>query len=217
LQKFKHKNKRGSIKNGTATSKRQAEKFQAPLDKILKPATLFLARIGIHPNALSLLGATLTLGVPWAMVKGQWMGAGLWLLFAGFFDILDGSLARNEGLKSRFGAFLDSTLDRVSEAVVLAGFLIYYQQQESLVGCLLAFCVFLLSMLVSYTRARAEGLGLECRVGLLPRPGRVALLALGFFFQQPTGALILVGLLSLATVFQRIYWVWSKTRRKISQ
>jgi CDP-diacylglycerol---glycerol-3-phosphate 3-phosphatidyltransferase len=206
------KNKKANEKKKNNTSKRQAGNTGAWLDKILKPATHFLASGGIHPNTLSLLGTLVTFGVPWAMLKGQWIWAGLWLLFAGFFDILDGALARNEGLKSRFGAFLDSTLDRVSEAVVLAGFLIYYQQQGRLDGCLLAFSVLLISVLVSYTRARAEGLGLECRVGFLTRPGRVVLFVLGFFFQQPTGALVLVGLLSLVTVFQRVYWVWFKIR-----
>jgi CDP-diacylglycerol---glycerol-3-phosphate 3-phosphatidyltransferase len=204
-------------KKKPGTSKTSGGNLKVSLDGILKPVTRFLKRLGVHPNMLSLLGIVLTFGVPWSMASGQWTGAGLWLIFAGFFDILDGTLARNEGLQSRFGAFLDSTLDRVSEAIVLAGFLIYYQRQASLGGCLLVFSVFLFSVLVSYTRARAEGLGLECRVGLLPRPGRVAVIALGFFFQLPTGALILVGLLSLVTVFQRIYRVWSRTQRRISR
>ena len=206
------KNKKGSVKKFSISSKLSTLEVGSSLDKLLKPATRFLARKGITPNGLTFIGAGLTLGVPLAMVKGLWIWAGIWLLFAGFFDVLDGALARNEELKSRFGAFLDSTLDRVSEALVLAGFLVYYQQQGRLDGCLLAFFVFLLSVLVSYTRARAEGLGLECRVGLLPRPGRVALLALGFFIKQPTWALGLVGLLSLVTVFQRIHWVWVKTK-----
>jgi CDP-diacylglycerol--glycerol-3-phosphate 3-phosphatidyltransferase len=208
---------KGSTKNKPGTSKPSGGNFEASLDNVLKPITRFLKRLGVHPNALSLMGVVLTLGVPWAMVKGYWIWAGFWLLFAGFFDILDGTLARNEGLQSRFGAFWDSTLDRVSEAVVLAGFLIYYHRQDRPDGCLLVFAVFLLSMLVPYTRARAEGLGLQCRIGLLPRPGRVALLTLFFFLQQPTWALILVGLLSLVTVFQRIYWVWDKTKREITR
>lgn len=203
---------KGSVKKSLVSSKLSAWVVALSLDSVLKPVTRFLANIGITPNALSFIGVVLTLGVPWAMAQGLWLWAGFWLLFAGFFDVLDGALARNERLKSRFGAFLDSTLDRISEALVLAGFLVYYQQQSSLPGCLLAFSVFLLSILVSYTRARAEGLGLECRIGILPRAGRVGVLALGFFLVLPTLALATVGLLSLVTVFQRIHLVWSKTK-----
>jgi len=103
-------------------------------------------------------------------------------------------------------------MDRVSEAVVFGGFLLYYGRNQRLAELLLAFSVCILSFLVSYTRARAEGLGVDCEVGLLPRPGRVILLALGLFFAVPTGALVLVGVLSLITVVQRIGWVWEKTK-----
>jgi CDP-diacylglycerol--glycerol-3-phosphate 3-phosphatidyltransferase len=148
-----------------------------------------------------------------AMIRGKWVLAGLWLLAAGFFDVLDGSLARNSGHQRPFGAFWDSTLDRVSEAVVFGGFLMYYYQQEDLPNILLAFSVCIVSILVSYTRARAEGLGLECKVGILPRPGRIILLALGFFSSKPTPALALVGVLSLVTLIQRIYHVWHQADR----
>jgi CDP-diacylglycerol---glycerol-3-phosphate 3-phosphatidyltransferase len=151
-----------------------------------------------------------TVLVPISMVREKWAAAGGWLLFAGFFDILDGSLARNGALSGRFGAFLDSTLDRFSEAVVFAGFLLYYYHQQDSRNLLLAFIVCILSLMVSYARARAEGLGVDCEVGLLPRPGRVILLAIGFFTAQPTVFLYAVGVLSLITVLQRIYRVWNK-------
>jgi CDP-diacylglycerol--glycerol-3-phosphate 3-phosphatidyltransferase len=151
--------------------------------------------------------------VPYAVLQDRWISAGAWLLIAGFFDVLDGALARNSGFKRPFGAFWDSTLDRVSEAVVFGGLILYYYQHQKPQALLLAFAVCILSLLVSYTRARAEGLGIDCEVGLLPRPGRVILLALGFFFYQPTLALAVVGALSLITVLQRILWVWKKTRK----
>ena len=84
----------------------------------------------ISPNQVTLAGFLVTLLVPMAMIRGKWVLAGLWLLAAGFFDVLDGSLARNSGHQRPFGAFWDSTLDRVSEAVVFGGFLMYYYQQE---------------------------------------------------------------------------------------
>ncbi len=136
----------------------------------------------------------------------------MWLLGAGFFDVLDGSLARYYGFKGTFGSFWDSTLDRVSEAVVFMGFLLYYYHQHFQGGLGLAFAACVLSFLVSYTRARAEGLGIDCEVGILPRPGRVLLLSLGLMTAQPTPALALVGFLSLVTVIQRVLWVWKKTQ-----
>jgi phosphatidylinositol phosphate synthase len=150
-----------------------------------------------------------TLAVPYEILRERWVGAGLWLLGAGFFDVLDGSLARNNGRQGLFGAFWDSTLDRVSESVVFGGFLLYYAKQGDFPDLLLAFCVCILSLLVSYTRARAEGLGIQCDVGILPRPGRVGLLALGFFTGRITLFLGLTGFLSLVTVLQRVRRVWS--------
>jgi CDP-diacylglycerol---glycerol-3-phosphate 3-phosphatidyltransferase len=165
----------------------------------------------IHPNLITLTGVLVTILVPISMLEEKWIAAGGWLLFAGFFDVLDGSLARNGAFSGRFGAFFDSTLDRLSEAVVFAGFLLYYYNQQDLRDLLAAFIVCILSLMVSYTRARAEGLGVDCEVGLLPRPGRVLLLAIGFFTAQPTVCLYVVGLLSLITVLQRIYRVWNLT------
>jgi CDP-diacylglycerol--glycerol-3-phosphate 3-phosphatidyltransferase len=162
---------------------------------------------------VTLTGVLVTVMVPISMVQERWIAAGCWLFFAGFFDVLDGALARNGALTGRFGAFLDSSLDRVSEAIVFAGFLMYYYNRHDLSNLLLAFIVCILCLMVSYARARAEGLGIDCEVGLLPRPSRVLLLIVGFITFQPTLALYLVGVLSLATVLQRIYRVWNITRK----
>lgn len=161
---------------------------------------------------MTLAGVAVSFIVPIEILQEKWAGAGSWLLVAGFFDILDGSMARNTGQKRPFGAFWDSTMDRVSEAIVFGGLLLYYGQREDISNLLLAFCVCILSFLVSYTRARAEGLGIDCEVGILPRPGRVILLALGFFIAKPALALLVVGVLSFVTVLHRIYWVWEKAR-----
>jgi CDP-diacylglycerol--glycerol-3-phosphate 3-phosphatidyltransferase len=178
----------------------------------LRPLCQILIALKIHPNLVTLAGLLTTVMVPFAMIRENWMGAGAWLLFAGFFDVLDGSLARNGALTGRFGAFLDSTLDRLSEAVVFAGFLLYYYNRQDSRDLLAAFIVCILSLMVSYARARAEGLGVDCETGLLPRPGRVVLLAIGFFTAQPTIFLYAVGFLSLITLLQRIYRVWNVTR-----
>jgi CDP-diacylglycerol---glycerol-3-phosphate 3-phosphatidyltransferase len=167
----------------------------------------------IGPNTVTFAGVLVTLMVPVEMVKSDWVGAGLWLLASGFFDLLDGSLARHAQARSSFGAFWDSTWDRVSESLVFGGYLLYYYQHQEPNLLLTAFAVSILSLLVSYTRARAEGLGVDCEVGVLPRPGRVLLLAFGFLVSQPTGALILVGALTLVTVIQRILRVYQKASK----
>ncbi|HUO58697.1 MAG TPA: CDP-alcohol phosphatidyltransferase family protein [bacterium] len=171
-----------------------------------------MSTLGLKPNGVTILGLLVTLLVPYEILRDQWFLAGFWLLIAGFFDVLDGALARNNGFQGPFGAFWDSTLDRVSEAFVFGGLILYYDQHQQQRALLLAFSVFITSFLVSYTRARAEGLGIDCEVGILPRPGRVVLLAAGFILGQPTAVLVLVGVLSLVTVIQRIHRVLSGTK-----
>lgn len=175
------------------------------------PLSRLLASLKIHPNFITLVGVLVTFLVPVETLREKWIPAGLWLLAAGFFDVLDGSLARNSGKQGSFGAFWDSTLDRVSEAFVFGGVLLYYGQHQDFSNLLLAFGVCILSLLVSYTRARAEGLGIQCEVGILSRPGRVILLSLGLMASRLSLALWIVGVLSLVTVGQRVRRVWSET------
>ena len=189
--------------------------LKSNIDKILAPLCGLLASLGIGPNLVTFAGVLVTFMVPVEMLKERWLAAGLWLLGAGFFDLLDGSLARNNRFKSLFGAFWDSTLDRVSEAIVFGGYLLYYYQHQKPGELLLAFGVSTFSFLVPYIRARAEGLGIQCSVGILPRPGRIILLAFGFFAAQPTWGLAVVGILTLITVFQRAFWVWQKTNKSV--
>jgi phosphatidylglycerophosphate synthase len=181
--------------------------------RTLAPLCRFLHSIHVGPNWVTFVGVLVTLVVPVEMTKADWLGAGLWLLAAGFFDLLDGSLAREAKVQTVFGAFWDSTLDRVSESLVFAGYLLYYYHKQETGLFLTAFAVSVLSLLVSYTRARAEGLGIDCEVGLLPRPGRVLILAFGFLMFQPTPVLLVVGVLTLVTVLQRVLWVYQKASK----
>lgn len=182
------------------------------IDRTLLPLSRFLDSIGMTANLVTAAGVLVTVMVPVELLKEHSVSAGFWLLGASFFDLLDGSMARNLRVKGHFGAFWDSTLDRVSEAIVFGGVLLYYYQHQNSRDLLLSFIVCILSLLVPYVRARAEGLGVECEVGILPRPGRVILLALGLFAGQLTAALTLIGGLSLVTVIQRIHWVWMRTK-----
>jgi len=139
------------------------------------------------------------------------------VLVAGFFDILDGALARRTNQTTRFGALLDSTLDRLSEAVLLLSILVLNLLRDQITIETLLVCLALIgSFLVSYIRARAESLGLECQVGLFTRGERVIVLALGLLLNQINYALItalsIIVLLSFITATQRVLHVWKQTR-----
>ncbi len=184
---------------------------------LTEPAVRFLARAPVTPNTVTWFGFLLTVGAAGLIATGHLVAAGLVVLVAGFFDILDGALARRTNRITRFGAVLDSTLDRLSEAVLLLGILILYAQNR-LVGPVVLVSVALIgSLLVSYIRARAEALGLECQVGLFTRLERVATLVLGLFLSQiieyalPV-ALAIIAVFSFITVVQRLLHVWQQTR-----
>ena len=172
--------------------------------------------MGFTPNVLTLFGTALAVVTPWLLLRGYPVWAGFWLLLAGAFDTLDGALARNQGLKGPFGAFLDSSMDRISEAIVFTGFILYYYWLQQPAYVVLAFAACLLAQWVSYTRARAEGLGLECKVGVLTRAGRVFLLAGGLAFGLLQWALMLVAVGSAVTGLQRVLLVRRLTETKVS-
>jgi len=150
---------------------------------LTEPAVQFLARRHITPTTLTLTGFVITLGAAALIATGYLFIAGFVVLVAGFFDMLDGALARRTNQVTRFGAVLDSVLDRVSDAVLLLGILVFYLffGDRSTVGILVVCLALIGSPLVSYIRARAEALGLECQVGLFTRAERVIVLAVGLW------------------------------------
>jgi len=186
--------------------------------RLLGPLVRVLVRAGVHPNLITTTGTLIVIGAGVAFGFGEIRLGGALLLFAGLFDVLDGQIARQGGMATTFGAFYDSTLDRVGEFAVFAGLAIYFERggvpaaRETLaVG--LALGALAMSMLVSYTRARAEGLELECRVGIATRAGILLLAAAALLFGPGrNGALLfwIVALLALAatiTVVQRVLYV----------
>ena len=185
---------------------------------LTQPALELLARTSITPSAITWFGFLVTVGAAALIITGHLFAAGFVVLVAGFFDILDGALARHTNRVTRFGAFLDSTLDRLSEAVLLFGVLVLYAREQAFVPILLVGVALVSSFLVSYIRARAEGLGLECQGGLLTRPERVVLLALGLLLNHIFNALIIalaiIVVLSLFTFGQRMIYVWQQTKIK---
>ena len=151
------------------------------------------------------------------------MAGGLLVLFAGFFDMFDGAMARVLNTATTFGAFFDSTLDRYSESIILFGMLVYALQRpdlhdifwpfahEQLWMIAVIFIAVVGSLMVSYTKARAEGLGLECKTGLLARPERVVLLAIGLLSGTSIWALALLAIFSQVTAIERVVYVWRIT------
>jgi CDP-diacylglycerol--glycerol-3-phosphate 3-phosphatidyltransferase len=181
--------------------------------RLLRPIAALLAAWGVHPNALTLAGCLLTAGVGVFLAQGHWRLGGLLIVLTTLLDGLDGLVARLSGRTSRFGAFLDSTLDRYAEAALLFGLLIYYTREQQRLDVLLLFVVLVGSLMVSYTRARAEGLDIECKEGMLTRFERLAILVLGLLSGQMRLALWALAVLANLTAAQRVWVVWQKTDR----
>jgi CDP-diacylglycerol---glycerol-3-phosphate 3-phosphatidyltransferase len=179
---------------------------------LLEPISRFLAWTGVSPNALTIAGFGLAIVVSVVLYSGRFRLGGLLLIAASAFDALDGSLARYSNRVSRFGAFLDSVLDRYSESVVLMGIALWAAERGDALTVLLVFASIVGSLLVSYTRARAEGLRIECKVGIGTRFERVIVLILGLLLNQVTLVLWVLAVVSNLTAVQRVYHVWRVTR-----
>jgi CDP-diacylglycerol--glycerol-3-phosphate 3-phosphatidyltransferase len=184
--------------------------------RLTLPVVRLLARTPLTPNAITWLGFFITLGATALIVTGHFLAAGIVVIVAGSFDMLDGALARLSGQVTKFGGVLDSTLDRLSDAALLLG-LVWVFADSGLTGMtLLAGLAMPGSLLVSYVRARAEAAGVECKVGLFTRPERVAVLALGLLLSRfdyaLMAALALIALLSYFTVGQRLFFVWRQMK-----
>jgi CDP-diacylglycerol--glycerol-3-phosphate 3-phosphatidyltransferase len=220
---------------GLALAKDRAKEFA---HTALAPLVRGLVATGVRPDHLTVAGLLLSVGAGFAFFDGHSRLGALLLALAGVCDILDGEVARASRITSKFGAFLDSTLDRLAEAAALVGIAGFYvrnlfalvldpelalrqiqeQQLDPVTWGVLALTAMLAltgSFMVSYTRARAEGLGLECRVGWFERPERLMLLVLAGVlkvFWAMSIALILLTALSFATAAQRVVHVWRNTR-----
>lgn len=170
-----------------------------------------LNRWNVSPNAVTYLGLFLTAGVAVLVALGQIRWAGVAYIVAAVCDAMDGTLARVSGKGSRFGAFLDSTIDRFEESIVFVGLAVYYARTGGEWEIPLILVVAVASLMVSYTRARAEALDVPCTVGFMTRPPRVAVLIVGLILDQVPAALILLAATSLFTAFHRMFHVWKTT------
>lgn len=173
-----------------------------------------VARTGLTPDAATILGLLINCGVALVIAGGNLRLGGALLLIAAPFDMLDGAIARATGKASRFGAFLDSTLDRYSEGVLLFGLLwhVLHTPESQTMRALLCFAAVTGSLLVSYNRARAEALGFDNEVGLFARPERVVALGAFLIFGWLDAILWILALLTHLTGVQRILHVWRTDR-----
>jgi CDP-diacylglycerol--glycerol-3-phosphate 3-phosphatidyltransferase len=181
---------------------------------VVNPVAKAIGRTGISPNAITLMGFLLNLGVAYVLARGLFLLGGLLVIFTGLFDALDGAVARASNRVSRFGAFLDSTLDRFSEALLYFGLLLYYMQHGTTTYIILVYAAIMGSLMVSYARARAEGIGVELKEGILTRFERIAILVVALIFNVVPIALWILAVLTNFTAFQRMYLVWRKTGAK---
>ena len=200
------------------------QKFQAWVRRWAERAVGIFRDSPITPNMLTLFGLVIT-GVGALLVAfGQLLVGGLILAFAGFFDIFDGALARAAGKVYRYGAFLDSTVDRYSEGVVYLGILVYFLAHHDGLRPVIVLVALAGSYLVSYVRARAQSLGFTCDVGILARPERVVIIVAGLIleslpitarFEPLTIALVVLAIGTNFTAVQRVWVVWQQNREEL--
>ena len=186
-----------------------------------------LASAGISPNFLTAIGVTINIGCGVLFGFGEFFWAGIVLIVANLFDMLDGNVARLSGRVTKFGSFLDSTLDRLSDMVAFLGIIMFYAgnvPQHSLLNVFLAGVGLISSVMVSYATARSEGLGVKANVGFLQRPERVVLLIIGalstwnwasdnFFANRMPQVLWVLAVGSVWTLIHRMFYIWKEFRR----
>lgn len=180
---------------------------------IINPIVTFLAKVGITPDTLTILGVLAHGLFAWLIISGQMQLAGIAVAILSPLDALDGSLARKiNQTQSKFGAFFDSTLDRIAEIVLYAGYIIYFANAENSWMVAAAYLALTGSLMVSYTRSRAEALGIPCKVGLLTRVERYIIIIISLALNLPEYGLVVLAVGTYFTTIQRMYHVWKQTR-----
>jgi phosphatidylglycerophosphate synthase len=172
-----------------------------------KPLSSLAKKTYISPNALTITGFITTIIAAVTLPYNLFWG-GIFILAGGFFDVFDGIVARVNNKQTDFGAFLDSVLDRYSDSFLFIGLACYFFINGSMTGIALAIGTMIGALLISYARARAEGLGRECNVGLMERPERIILMTFGALTGWIMPVMWIMFILTHATVIQRIYHAW---------
>jgi CDP-diacylglycerol--glycerol-3-phosphate 3-phosphatidyltransferase len=172
-----------------------------------------LALSRVHPNVLTFIGLLINIWAAVLFAAGKFRWAGVVVIGAGLFDMVDGRVARETNRVTKFGGFFDSVLDRYSDLGVLVGLLVYYASINRFFYVVLTAIVMTGTVMVSYTRARAENTIPKCKVGFLERPERVVLIIIGALFNRMAQVLWAIAILSNITVIHRMIYTWQETRR----
>ncbi|HZP35553.1 MAG TPA: CDP-alcohol phosphatidyltransferase family protein [Methylomirabilota bacterium] len=180
--------------------------YKRSLSRLGDPVARVLLQAHVRPNHLTVVGLGVSLAAATALARGSLRTGAVLLTLAGLFDFFDGSLARLANRVSRFGAFLDSVVDRYSDLVVLLGVVLFYHRAADTAGLLLTLISVVGTVMVSYTKARAQSIGLSCEIGLMERPERLILLIAGATFHALTPAMLVLAVLTNATALQRILY-----------
>ena len=195
-------------------SSKIGHRLDSPLSKLIK--TVFKTN-NLNPTYFTLLGLFVNILAAAAFVYGKWFLAGFLVLSAGLFDMLDGAVARTCNRVTSFGGFLDSVIDRYSDLVLLIGLIIYYANNDNIQLLILTAVVSIGTILVPYSRARAEVFIPHCDVGIMERAERIILLAVGGIFQDAFNVMPLVlwilAIFTHLTVFHRIYFTWKEAQK----
>ena len=181
--------------------------YKAALTRLGDPLARALLRARVRPNHLTMVGLVVSILAAWALSQGQLRIGAVLLALAGLFDFFDGSLARLANSVSTFGAFLDSVADRYSDLVVLLGVVLYYHRALDTTGVFLTMVALVGTIMTSYTKARAQSIGVACDIGLIERPERLIVLIAGATFNVLTPAMIALALLTNVTALQRILYM----------
>ena len=179
---------------------------------LLEKIVAAITATGINPNVLTLFGLIVNFWAAVLFATGMFRSAALVIFFAGFLDMLDGQVARRAKRVTAFGAFFDSTLDRYSDMALYMGLLVYYAVNGRSAYVILAAVATAGSVMVSYSRARAESLIPSCKVGFLERPERLVLLILGGVFNRVPQVLWVIATMSTITVIHRVVYTWQELR-----
>jgi Phosphatidylglycerophosphate synthase len=182
-------------------------------NKIIQLIVRALALSRIHPNFLTFIGLVINVGAAVLLGVGRFFEAGLVITGAAIFDMIDGRVARETNQVTRFGGFFDSVLDRYSDLGLLMGLLVYYASIGRNFYVVLTAVVMTASVMISYTRARAENTIPSCKVGFMERPERVVLLIIGALFNRMAPVLWVIAVLGNLTVAHRMIYTWQETKR----
>jgi CDP-diacylglycerol---glycerol-3-phosphate 3-phosphatidyltransferase len=180
--------------------------YKASLTRLGDPVARALLRAHVRPNHLTLVGLGVSILAACAFAQGSLRTGAALLTLAGLFDFFDGSLARLANSVSAFGAFLDSVVDRYSDLVVLLGVVLYYHRAADTTGVFLTIGALVGTIMTSYTKARAQSIGVACEIGLIERPERLIVLIAGAAFNVLTPAMIALAVLTNLTALQRILY-----------